>query len=123
MPVWEFWVLDLLPEINPGRVLDYKLEQVREAALPSTETDDQIRTGRLYETVEFGKENANEIKEYDWSVWYTLDRQAAVKWKRTSDEYAKFIWIRIPWQMHLSTELQLCEKRMSSKSGWLSGEC
>ena len=105
-------------------MLDYKLEQVREAALPSTErrlTD--MNSEDYTKQLEFVKENANEIKEYDWSVWYMLDRQAAVKWKRTSDEYAKFYLDKDTLADAFEYRMQLGEKRMSSKSKWLSGEC
>ncbi len=109
-------------EINPGRVLDYKLEQVREAALPSTErrlTD--MNSEDYTKQLEFVKENANEIKEYDWSVWYMLDRQAAVKWKRTSDEYAKFYLDKDTLADAFEYRMQLGEKRMSSKVSGYQG--
>ena len=50
-----------------------------------------------------------------------LDRQAAVKWKRTSDEYAKFYLDKDTLADAFEYRMQLGEKRMSSKSKWLSG--
>ncbi len=109
-------------KLNPGRVLDYKLEQVRKAALPSTERQLTDMNSEDYtKQLEFVKENANEIKEYDWSVWYMLDRQAAVKWKRTSDEYAKFYLDKDTLTEAFGCRMQLSEERMSSEVSGYQG--